>query len=94
VVAKCGTSITCLAPYSPNDVIVVGGTYYSFQPGNGVREYAAELATRYYKEHRALQKKQPLGRPFKCGPPENARAWKAMVDTFFAGIDQTPACGG
>jgi hypothetical protein len=95
VVAKCGTTTACLAPYSPNDTQVVGGTYYSFQPGNGVKEYAAELATRYYKEHRAAQKKQAEAtrRPFKCGPPENARAWKAMVDTFFDGIDATPACG-
>ncbi|MBX3216460.1 MAG: hypothetical protein KF850_30770, partial [Labilithrix sp.] len=37
VVKKCGTSIACLGPYSPNDTIVRGGTYYAFQPGNGVR---------------------------------------------------------
>jgi hypothetical protein len=93
IVATCGTSIPCLAAYTPNDVIVRGGTYYSFQPGNGVREYAAELATRYYKEHRALQKAQRVGRPFKCGPPENGRAWRAMVDAFFGGIDRVPPCG-
>jgi hypothetical protein len=36
VAKKCGTSIACLTPYTPNETIVRGGTYYSFQPGNGV----------------------------------------------------------
>jgi hypothetical protein len=31
-------------------------------------------------------------RAFKCGPPENARAWRALVDEFFAGRDLVPAC--
>lgn len=93
VVKKCGTAIPCLAPYSPNDTIVRGGTYYSFQPGNGVREYAAELALRYYREQRAALRSLPKPKPFKCGPPENARAWALMRDEFFAGIDVVPACG-
>ncbi|MBX3213839.1 MAG: hypothetical protein KF850_17500 [Labilithrix sp.] len=103
VVKKCGTSIACLGPYSPNDTIVRGGTYYSFQPGNGVREYAAELAVRYYREQRAelrgSKAESPTGRPpagaarFKCGPPENARAWALMRDEFFGGVDVVPACG-
>src|SRR5690606_9231625 len=42
----------CLRPYAPNETMVRGGTYYAFQPGNGVWEYAAELAIRYYREHR------------------------------------------
>jgi len=108
VVKKCGTAIPCLAPYSPNDTIVRGGTYYSFQPGNGVREYAAELALRYYREQRAVlfshpSAESPSGRAgsspkppvpsFKCGPPENARAWASMRDEFFGGIDVVPPCG-
>ena len=43
IVKKCGTATACLTPYTPNDTQVRGGTYYAFQPGNGVREYAAEL---------------------------------------------------
>jgi hypothetical protein len=88
IVARCGVRVACLAPYSPNDTRVKGGTYYAFQPGNGVAEYGAELAIRYYREQRG----DARGRPFKCGPPENARAWRALVDTFFGGIDRTPSC--
>jgi hypothetical protein len=73
--------------------MVRGGTYYAFQPGNGVHEYAAELAIRYYREHRALLAgKRPLA-PFKCGVPENAESWKLVVDRFFGSIDLTPTCG-
>jgi hypothetical protein len=96
IVRRCGTSMPCLAPYSPSDTVVRGGTYYAFQPNNGdaVREYAAELALRWYREHRATMRGERLAKPpFKCGPPENARAWAAIVAEFFAGIDQTPACG-
>lgn len=90
---KCGTKTACLAPYSPGDTLVRGGTYYAFQPGNGVGEYAAELALRYYREQRAAMRGLPsTGRAFKCGPPENLRAWDRMKDEFFAGIDITPAC--
>lgn len=92
VAKKCGTSIACLAPYTPNDTVVRGGTYYSFQPGNGVTEYAAELALRYYREQRASLRKLAKVKPFKCGPPENARAWSLMRDEFFAGIDAVAAC--
>ena len=87
VAKKCGTSIPCLAPYTPNETIVRGGTYYSFQPGNGVVEYAAELALRYYREQRAALRNLPKVKPFKCGPPENAHAWALMRDEFFAGVD-------
>jgi len=92
---KCGTSIPCLAPFTPNETIVRGGTYYAFQPGNGggVLEYGAELALRYYREQRAaLRSLTPRPKPFKCGPPENARAWSAMRDEFFGGVDAVPAC--
>lgn len=96
IVAKCpGAKLACLAPYAPNDTTVRGGTYYAFQPnnGSGVHEYAAELAVRYWEEHTEILAKGKLARkPFKCGPPENARSWKALVDEFFAGRDLTPAC--
>ena len=95
IVAKCGTKIACLTPYAPNSTRVRGGTYYAFQPnnGNGVHEYAAELAVRYWKEHGELLAKKRLTKPaFKCGPAENGRAWKALVDEFFAGRDLVPAC--
>jgi hypothetical protein len=91
-VHKCGTAIPCLGPFTPNETIVRGGTYYSFQPGNGVVEYAAELALRYYREQRAAMRKLPKVKPFKCGPKENARAWDAMRDEFFDGIDLVPSC--
>jgi hypothetical protein len=92
VAKKCRTNIACLAPYTPNETIVRGGTYYSFQPGNGVMEYAAELALRYYREQRAALRHLPKVKPFKCGPPENAKAWTAIKDEFFAGIDAVPPC--
>ena len=92
VVKKCGTAIACLGPYTPNGTIVRGGTYYSFQPGNGVREYAAELALRYYREQRIALRDLARVKPFKCGPPENGRAWALMRDEFFGGVDAVPAC--
>ncbi|CAN5368672.1 hypothetical protein BH11MYX1_BH11MYX1_24040 [soil metagenome] len=96
IVKKCGTRTACLDPYAPNDTKMrATGIYYAFQPNNGetVHEYAAELAVRYFKEQSEMMAKGKLARRgFKCGPPENARAWKSMVDEFFAGEDQTPAC--
>lgn len=96
IVKKCGAlNVACLAPYAPNDTMVRGGTFYAFEPNNGlpVREYAAELALRWYKEHRAIARGEPSpqGQPFKCGPPENRRAWDAIVKEFFA-IDLVPPC--
>jgi hypothetical protein len=97
IVARCGPALTraCLAPYAPGTTTVRGGTYYAFQQDNGstVHEYAAELALRYYREHYELVTTGKLTRrPFKCGPPENGRAWQALVTEFFAGIDHTPPC--
>ncbi len=95
IVKKCGTKISCLDPYAPNSTKVRGGTYYAFQQnnGNGVHEYAAELAVRYWKEQTEMLTTKKLSRKaFKCGPPENRRAWKAFVDEFFGGRDLTPAC--
>jgi hypothetical protein len=95
LVARCGTKVPCLTPYAPNRTMVRGGTYYAFQPdnGDGVHEYAAELALRYYREQRARLRGEPEVRPaFKCGPEENARAWSLMVDQLFGGADLVPAC--
>jgi len=97
IVAKCGTKLACLEPYAPNRTIVRGGTYYAFQPDNGetVHEYAAELALRYFNEQREMLAKGKLAKPaFKCGPAENARAWKALVDEFFGARDLVPVCAG
>lgn len=96
IVLACGTKVKCLAPFAPNSTKVrSSGTYYAFQPnnGNGVHEYAAELAVRYFKEQTAMLDNRRLAGPaFKCGPAENARAWKAFVDEFFAGRDLVPGC--
>jgi hypothetical protein len=90
---KCGANTSCLTPYAPGDTMVRGGTFYAFQPGNDVREYAAELAVRYFREQRAALANKGSGKaPFKCGPPENARAFRLFVDEFFDGVDRTPAC--
>lgn len=95
IVAKCGTAIPCLTPYTPMKTTVRGGTYYSFQPdnGDGVHEYAAELASRYYLETRAAIRGEPYpDGHFKCGPAENAQSWAAIVEFFFGGVDLVPAC--
>jgi hypothetical protein len=97
ILSKCGAhaSMKCLAPFAPNDTVVRGGTFYAFQQNNGdtVHEYAAELAVRYFKEESEMLAKGKLTqRAFKCGPPENARAWNALTREFFAGRDLVPPC--
>ncbi len=96
IVARCGTKAACLTPYAPNKTRVKAtGTYYAFQPGNGngVHEYAAELAVRYFTEQRQMLRDGKLAKPaFKCGPVENARSWQALVTEFFAGRDLVPPC--
>ena len=97
ILARCGAhpQLTCLAPYAPGTTVVRGGTYYAFQPnnGDGVHEYAAELAVRYFTEQREMQRGGKLRKPaFKCGPVENGRSWQALVDEFFAGRDLVPTC--
>lgn len=73
--------------------MVRGGTFYSFQPGNDVREYGADLAVRYYREQRGALGQGPRVSPaFKCGTKENARAWALFVEEFFGGIDRVSAC--
>jgi hypothetical protein len=92
ILNRCGTDVKCLTPYTPDSIKVRGGTYYDFQPGNGVGEYAADIARRYYTEHRALLKKEKPITPFKCGNADNAKAWSMVVDEFFGSIDLVPAC--
>ena len=92
IVKKCGVAVKCLEPYTPDSIKVRGGTYYDFQPGNGVGEYAADIARRYYTEHRALLKKEKTVTPFKCGNADNAKAWGLVVEEFFGGVDLVPAC--
>ena len=92
IVKKCGVDTKCLTPFTPDSIKVYGGTYYDFQPGNGVGEYAADIARRYYTEHRALLKKQPALVPFKCGNGDNAKAWALVVQEFFGGVDLIPPC--
>jgi hypothetical protein len=90
---KCGARTACLAPYAPTSTIVRKGTYYAFQPGNDVREYAAEVAIRYYREERAvLRGDRPIKPAFKCGPPENKEAWEAIAKEFFGGVDVVGGC--
>jgi hypothetical protein len=97
ILAGCGADpkLACLAPFAPNNTRVRGGTYYAFQQNNGnaVHEYAAELAVRYFKEQGQMLAHGRLAHPaFKCGPAANARAWKALVDEFFAGRDLVYGC--
>lgn len=92
IVAKCGTKVECLTPYVADSIKVKGGTYYAFQPGNGVGEYGADLARRYYLEQRAVLHGEKVAHPFKCGPPENKKAWALIVEEFFGGVDLVPAC--
>jgi hypothetical protein len=90
---KCGARTACLAPYAPTATIVRRGTFYAFQPGNDVHEYAAEVALRWYEEQRAVIRKEGPVRPaFKCGPAENRRAWEAIAEEFFGGVDLVPDC--
>ncbi|MCA2977518.1 MAG: hypothetical protein INH41_15290 [Myxococcaceae bacterium] len=92
LVARCGTAIACLTRYVPEPLVVKGGTYYSFMPGNGVREYAADLAVRYFREQREVMLGRSVKTPFKCQAPENARAWAKLVERFFGGVDRVPSC--
>ncbi len=92
IVKKCGTGIECLTRYVPEPLIVKGGTYYSFMPGNGVREYAADLALRYFRDQREVMQGRVVKKPFKCAAPENARAWAKLSQRFFGGVDRLPSC--
>ncbi len=92
IVDRCGADTQCLRVYAPGTTMVNGG-YYAFHSGEGAEEYAAELALRWYREHRQLTLEgRSVSTPFKCRAPENARAWRLLVDRFFGGIDLIPGC--
>lgn len=95
IVVTCGVhNLKCLEPYAPDPLLVrvKGGTYYAFMPDNGVTEYAADLAKRYYVEQRAVLRGESVARPFKCRTRENAEAWQLLVDKWFGGVDLIPPC--
>ncbi|MBU1411630.1 hypothetical protein KKC22_08950, partial [Myxococcota bacterium] len=71
---------------------VKGGTYYAFQPGNDVHEYAAELGLRYFLEQREALASRRIAAPFKCANAVNAASWLLHVTEFHAGADAVPAC--
>ncbi len=96
IVELCGDDHDCLTPYAPHDTRVPGGTYYPFDARTrDVREYAAELALRYYREHEVyLSGAAPETTPFKCATDANRIAWTHLADTFFGGVDLAPECSG
>lgn len=95
ILGRCGAATPCLAPFAPTDTVVRGGTYYAFQPGNDVREYGAEVASRYFSETREiLAGKKPKKKLFRCGPKENAEAFQKVANEMFGGFVAGPDCGG
>jgi hypothetical protein len=94
ILARCDNREDCLEPFAPDDVRVEGGTFYALdEKTNDVREYAADLALRWLREQRAILRGESLpDGPFRCKTPENAKAWKLVVDEFFGGVDLTPPC--
>ena len=95
IVARCPSlRRDCLAPWAPGTTTVRGGTFYAFQPDNGdpVHEYAAELALRWYREHRVALRTGGQVRSFRCGPAPNAEVWSAIADEFFGGADLVAPC--
>lgn len=94
ILARCGDRHECFGPFAPHDSVVAEGTYYAFdERTRNVREYAAELALRYFLEHEAILAGQPAKLPpFKCLTPENHAAWVRLADDFFGGADLAPEC--
>ncbi|MBN1960299.1 MAG: hypothetical protein JW841_05085 [Deltaproteobacteria bacterium] len=83
----------CLKPFAPGKTKVRGSVYYAFHPGEGVEEYGAELALRYYIEHREiLLKRHNVKTPFKCINKTNEEAWGLLSKEFFASVDKTDPC--
>ncbi|MBK9264191.1 MAG: hypothetical protein IPM54_30870 [Polyangiaceae bacterium] len=92
IIASCKGSEKCLEPYAPTDT-TMNGKSYAFIDGGSGKEYAAELALRYFREQRLMIDGKPLPVPaFKCGPAENAEAMALLVDAFFGGVDLVPPC--
>jgi len=95
ILAQCRDDQECLDRYAPYETKVDGGVYYAFHPTSDVREYAAELAARYFREQkRQLDQgsKEDVGATFKCQAPENEVAWRSLADEFFGGLDLVPEC--
>jgi hypothetical protein len=93
ILAFCKGNLKCLTPYAPTDT-TMNGQPYAFTDGGNAKEYAAELALRYFREQRLMIDGKPLPIPaFKCGPPENGEAMALVVDAFFGGVDLVPGCG-
>jgi hypothetical protein len=95
IIERCADDHECLAPFAPHRTLVPDGTYYAFDPRTrDVREYAAELAVRYFLEHEAILAGEPAKSPFKCAMAENHVAWSRLVGEFFGGVDLSPPCEG
>jgi hypothetical protein len=94
ILDRCSDDHACFAPFAPHGTIVPGGTFYAFdRRTRDVREYAAELALRYFLEHEEILAGGSVRRPaFKCLTDENQAAWSALVDEFFGGVDLTASC--
>lgn len=93
IVARCGSAHACFEPYAPDDTTVPGGTYYAFDRRTGsAREYAAEVALRWFREQETAASGAEVASPFKCAAEENARAWRLVVDEFFGGADLVTSC--
>lgn len=95
ITARCHDH-ECFAAYAPHSTVVHDGTFYAFDHRTGdVREYAAELALRYFLEQRAALEAAPaFAPPFKCLTRLNRIAWDRLAEDFFGGFDHTPECAG
>jgi hypothetical protein len=93
IVQKCQDDHDCYTPLAPHDTTVPDGTYYAFDARTrDVREYAAEVALRYFLEHRKVTGGSSPEAPFKCAAPENEQTWRLIAEEFFGGLDLIPPC--
>ncbi len=91
--AKGERNTDCLSAYAPGRTKVYGKIYYAFHPEQGIGEYAAELAARYYSENlRIAQGKKPKGIAFKCKNQSNRILWDLLVAEFFSRVDLVGPC--
>jgi hypothetical protein len=93
IVDRCQDDHVCLGDFAPHDTLVPDGTYYPFDSRTrDVREYAAELALRFFREHEAILDGAPLEPPFKCRSEENRVAWERISRDFFGSLDLARNC--
>lgn len=93
IIEACDDDHECLKPFAADDTVVPNGTYYAFDSRTrDVREYAAEVALRYFIEHRTILAGEKLDSVFKCAAKENETVWRLIVHEFFGGLDLTPPC--